>query len=139
MQTRLNRFLGGISERYRHIYVVLLVTVCVGLLDFVADHVLIGFNMSEDLHSALQAGIVGLGSALAVWTILISHERQRRMEREEIRKVAELNHYLRNSLEVIADAHYFDTDMEHKKMILDTVKAIDQKLRQLFPGKDRPM
>ena len=63
------------------------------------------------------------------------------MEREEIRKVAELNHTLRNSLETIADAHYLVADAEHRKMILETVKNMDEKLRQLFPvrGAGKPL
>jgi hypothetical protein len=64
------------------------------------------------------------------------------MEMEEIRKVAELNHCLRNSMELIADAHYFEKDAEHKRMMLETVKTMDEKLRQLFPahaGGPRPL
>jgi hypothetical protein len=134
MRSRVSSFLAGISQKYRHA-VVLLVMTCLGLLAFVVDRVLLGFEIDRDLHSAVQAAIVGLGGAAAVWFILKGYETQRRMEREEIWKVAELNHTLRNSLETIADAHYFVADEEHKKMILETVKNMDEKLRQLFPVK----
>jgi hypothetical protein len=136
MRSRLSSVLAQISQRYRPV-VVLVIMVGLGLLAFVVDRVLLGFEIDRDLHSAVQAAIVGLGGAAAVWFILKSYETQRRMEREEIRKVAELNHTLRNSLETIADAHYFVADEEHKKMILETVKNMDEKLRQLFPVKVR--
>jgi hypothetical protein len=134
MQFRLSSFLGSISARYRQVDLVLLVMICLGLLAYAVDHFLLGFDINSDLHSAVQASIVGLGGAAAVWIILRSYETRRRMEMEEIRKVAELNHCLRNSLELIADAHYFATDLEHKRMMLETVKTMDDKLRQLFPA-----
>ena len=58
MRSRLSSFLAQISQRYRPA-VVLLIMVGLGLLAFVVDRVLLGFEIDRDLHSAVQAGNCG--------------------------------------------------------------------------------
>jgi hypothetical protein len=53
-------------------------------------------------------------------------------------RIAELNHSVRNSLEVIVLAHYSEADLEHKGIVLECTDRIDQKLRELFPAIANP-
>jgi two-component sensor histidine kinase len=53
--------------------------------------------------------------------------------REEIERMVELNHRIRNALQVITDAHFDETDEERKRMISDMVVSMDQTLKHLFP------
>ena len=48
--------------------------------------------------------------------------------------MAELNHHLRNSLQIIVGAHYIAKDEEPTRMMLETAQAIDQVLKRLFPA-----
>jgi hypothetical protein len=125
------------SERYRLLYVVLIVMVCLGSADFLVDHILLGFEINHDLHSAVQATMVGVVGASAAWAIFKGIETQRALEREQVQRLAELNHRLRNSLELIVDAHYLEADEEHKKMIMETVEQMDEAIRQLCPVNKR--
>ncbi len=110
-----------------------------GLFEFDLSRWLFGIHVPPNLHCAVQAAIVALGAGLALWLILRGMIARRRMVEDELCRVAELNHTLRNALEVIVLAHYSGTDYEHKTMVLDCTNKIDQKLKELFPstGKTR--
>ena len=109
-------------------------TVLVGLLQFAVSNWFIGANLNPRLHAALQASIVALGAGFAFWVILTGLvERLRNLE-TQLHRVAELNHSVRNSLEVIVLAHHAATVCENKNIVLECTEKIDQKLRELFPA-----
>jgi hypothetical protein len=56
---------------------------------------------------------------------------------DEIQRVAELNHTVRNSLHIIALAHH-TADEAHKTLILESTARIDEKLKELFPAVATP-
>jgi hypothetical protein len=49
-----------------------------------------------------------------------------------LERIAQLNHEIRNALEVITHAH-FDMDAERRAMVLESVTRIDSVLRHVFP------
>jgi hypothetical protein len=104
-----------------------------GLSEYELSHWLLDIHSPVDLDCFLQAVIVALGAGLALWLILRGLINQRRLMEDELRRVAELNHHLRNALEVIVLAHHSAADREHQAMVLECVNRIDQKLRELFP------
>jgi hypothetical protein len=104
-----------------------------GLFEFAVSRWLIGVHITPNLHSALQATVVGLGAGFALWLILLGLIDRRRIVADELKRVAELNHCVRNSLELIVLAHYSETNHDHKAMMLECTNQIDQKLRELFP------
>lgn len=109
-------------------------TVLFGLFDFVVSSWCIRTRLVPELHSALHAGIAGLGAGFAVLLLLIGATERRRMVEDQMRRVAELNLSVRNSLELIVLVHHEATeDAEHKKMVLDCTEQIDRTLRELFP------
>jgi hypothetical protein len=52
--------------------------------------------------------------------------------RHDLERIAELNHEIRNALEVIAHSHY-DAETEHRELVLKCVTRIDTVLKRLFP------
>jgi hypothetical protein len=48
------------------------------------------------------------------------------------------DHSVRNSLELIALAHYSEIDHEHRRRVLDCTDRVDQTLRELFPAIIKP-
>lgn len=112
---------------------VLSATFLIGLFEFAVARWLIEIHLSPNLHCAVQAATPALGAGFALWLILLGLMDRRRMIEDELRRVAELNHHLRNALEVIVLAHHSVADREHQAMVLECVKRIDQKLRELFP------
>ena len=89
-------------------------------------------DVAVDVHAALVGVIVGLGAGLGFWLVLAGVRKRRLYLADEIQRVAELNHTVRNSLHVIALAHHAG-DEEHRAMVLENTTRIDDKLRELFP------
>jgi cbb3-type cytochrome oxidase subunit 3 len=95
------------------------------------------FAFSDDLHAALDASVMALMTLLLVgFTVAAFRERRRRVN-EAIRSVADLNHHVRNALQVIRDAHYLPED-EQADAVLNSVDRIDSTLRRLFPNRIPP-
>jgi hypothetical protein len=108
-------------------------TVLFGLFEYAVSSWCIGVKLDPVLHATLQASIVGLGAGVALWVILMGVMERRKLVECELRRVAELNHSVRNSLEVIVLAHHTEQDSVHKQMVLECTDRIDKKLRELFP------
>lgn len=131
---RLSRLVGYVCDTpLRTAIAVVVVGVAVGLFNFGVDRALIELEIGPDLHSGVQAAIAGVGAAVAtLWILLAIRERRRRIA-DELSRVAELNHTLRNALEVIIGSHY-PPEEQHNFMVLESAKRIDAKLKELFPA-----
>ena len=110
------------------------IMVCFGFFAFFVSSALSLAEVSQDLQGAVQASIVGIGTGLTSYWLLAARRERRIMVREELTRVAELNHHLRNSLQIIVGAHYIAKDEAHTRMMLDTVHEIDDLLKRLFPA-----
>ncbi len=128
-----------LENRRRMWFAVVCTTILFGLFEFAVSRWFIGVNISPNLHAALQASIVGIGAGVSLWLLLLGIIERRKMVADELHRVAELNHAIRNSLELIVLAHYSETDCEHKTIVLECTNRIDQTLRKLFPviGRER--
>jgi uncharacterized membrane protein len=51
---------------------------------------------------------------------------------QEMHTVAELNHHVRNALQVIRDSHLLPEDKQ-AQAVIESVERIDNTLRRLFP------
>ena len=127
-----------VQSRIRVWCAVIGATVLFGCFEFAVSRWLLEFHIAPDLHSDLQAAVVGLGAGFSLWLFLLGVIDRRRIVADEVRRVAELNHSVRNSLELIVLAHYSELDHEHKRMVLECTDRIDQKLRELFPSITQP-
>lgn len=140
MRARITRAVAFISRNRLGMWLtVIAATLLFGLFEFVVSRWLIEIHVPPNLHCAVHATIVALGAGFALWLILHGIVDRRRMVDDELCRVAELNHTLRNALEVIVLAHHNGTDYEHKAIVLECTNRIDQKLKELFPaiGKTR--
>lgn len=134
MLVQLGNFIARISDsRSKSLLAVALAVVCFGLFDYVVDVAMTSLDVNTRLHAAAQATIVGLGAGLSGWLLLSARRERRNIIRDELARLTELNHSLRNSLQVISDAHFFAANNEHKKIIRETVKKMDATLRRLLP------
>lgn len=111
----------------------LVATVAFGLFDYFADSAMLQFGVDPQIHSAAQAAFVGLGAGLATLVLLLARRERRKLIQDQIFKVAELNHSLRNGLQVIVDSRHAANEEIQQQMIFDTVASINESLRQLFP------
>src|ERR1700694_2791392 len=110
MRARVTRAVAFIlRNRFGMWLMVLAATLLFGLFQFAVSRWLIEIHIPSNLHCVVQATIVGLGAGFALWLTLHGIIDRRRMAEDELCRVAELNHTLRNALEVIVLAHYSGT------------------------------
>ncbi len=80
----------------------------------------------------LDSMLLGFSGGTVVWLVLVGTRNRRARVRHELKRIAELNHEIRNALQVISHSH-FDAEPQHQAMVLDSVQRIDGVLRRLFP------
>jgi len=81
----------------------------------------------------IQAAVAGTVGALLVGAVLVLALYRREVLRRQLQVVAELNHQVRNALEIIASSTTHIADKKTVVTILDAVMRIDVTLRSLFP------
>jgi len=81
----------------------------------------------------IQAAVAGTIATLLVGTALALVLYRRAILHRQLLVVAELNHQVRNALEIIADSTTHIGDKHTVITILDAVMRIDVTLRSLFP------
>ncbi|HUO61319.1 MAG TPA: hypothetical protein VMU24_11670 [Candidatus Acidoferrales bacterium] len=105
-----------------------------GFFEYFADRLTLDLGINAELHASALAAFVGVGAGAGTFVFLVARREQRRIVQDELRRLAELNHRLRNSLQIIADAHYAGPDDTHRKMMMQAVASMDECLKQLFPA-----
>ncbi len=80
-------------------------TVLFGLFGFATDSTMTSFIIPDDIHAGLVGAIVGLGAGLAFWLLLAGLRERRILLADQIHRLSELNHTVRNSLNLIALVH----------------------------------
>jgi hypothetical protein len=133
MLTRLGAFIGRISDitSYRNIAVAVSI-VSFGAVEFVVHHALSRFELPPFADSLIDAGFVGSSFGVAVWALLVGNCERRTRVRDDLERISDLNHEIRNALQVIAHSHY-EADSEHCDMVMESVTRIDVVLKRLFP------
>jgi two-component sensor histidine kinase len=81
----------------------------------------------------IQAAVAGSIGAILVGSVLALVLYRREVLRRQLQVVAELNHQVRNALEIIASSTTRIADKKTVVTILDAVMRIDITLRSLFP------
>jgi len=109
-------------------------TIAFGCLVFFGHLALADSFIDPALHAGILAAFVGIGSGLATMVLLLARRERRKLVQDELRRLAELNHRLRNGLQIIADAHYTEGNEGHRKMMMEAVASMDASLKQLFPA-----
>ena len=112
----------------------LLVAVLVGAVGFGFDRLLVRDGVSRTDILLLSNGLTGLVAAYLFYS-LASNERLRRESiRDRLRTIAEMNHHIRNALQVITYAAAARKDDESVEMIRSSVERIEWALREVLPG-----
>ncbi len=134
LRLRLGTFLIEILDSRLRAFVTILVTgACAGVVEFAIHQSLRYSKLGRSLGAFMDSAAVGLAAAAVASLSLFAARERRKRVLQEMRKVAELNHHVRNALQVIAHSHYGSAD-EHTKMVLESVERIEQTLASLFPA-----
>jgi hypothetical protein len=135
---RVGSGIAALADSKRHIALFsLAIGACLAGLEIIVHEIVMTNQMSELTHATVDAVFVGGGSALFTVAWLSALRERRRRVREDMHKIGELNHEVRNALEIIVASQY-GLDSERARVVLQSVDRIDRTLKELFPAPERP-
>jgi hypothetical protein len=104
-----------------------------GGVAYLTNALLMRVGTSGVVYAVIDATVIGAVAATIGALALIGVRERRKRDIERLRTVAELNHHVRNALQVIVDDYYLSRD-SHTEAVLSSVDRIDRTLRSLFPA-----
>jgi hypothetical protein len=105
--------------------------VLIGAVKFSAVSLLLYLHTPRTYLKLQDAVLTGLLAAAVVCVLLQGVNRRRKFVRREIQSVANLNHDLRNALEVIVGSEYL-SQWSQGDAILESVERIDRALNKIL-------
>ncbi len=102
-----------------------------GIIEYaVMEHLLSAFP--HQYRNFADSAIIATGATGMVWLLLAGTRERRRRVREELKAIAELNHEIRNALQVIAYSPYL-AQANGRELVGASVDRIDLALKRLAP------
>jgi hypothetical protein len=80
-----------------------------------------------------NSAILGFFAAFFGLVVLMTASERQHKVQDELRRIAELNHQIRNALQVIVYGEYSPDSAQHRSAVLAGVEKIECSLRELFP------
>ncbi|MFZ0707472.1 MAG: hypothetical protein WAM71_17870 [Candidatus Korobacteraceae bacterium] len=112
----------------------LLVVLVVSILGLAFDWMLVKEGVKRLDVLALSNGLTGLAVGL-LYLQLTRVERERRgLVQQRLRTIAEMNHHIRNALQIIAYANVTSDKEKSVELIRSSVERIEWALREVLPG-----
>lgn len=139
MFDRLGTFLVEVSDTRRgRILLVLAIAAIASTIEYLLHIAIVTFVPHEGFGRLLDS--LSIGIVIAIITIIeIKAVQQRRTKvMEDMRVVSELNHHVRNALQVISYAARVPETKQQVTIIDESVARIDSTLKELFPTIDKP-
>lgn len=119
----------------------LLVTVGFAIAAFLVTqllHYLLVPDLGPYRERIMAEGASALILGLLVWKLLHNAYRARQRTLARLQVVAELNHHVRNALEIISLSAYITRDEEAIRRIMEGVNRIEWALREILPQESFP-
>jgi hypothetical protein len=114
--------------------VVFLFGLSAGLLEFVIHTAIVQAGVSLREQAMISAVVVGCAAACALLLLLLAARERRRKLLDDLRKIAQLNHHVRNALQTIIYSEYLPSSEEKRRVILEGADRIGRILQELFPA-----
>ena len=117
-----------------------LVLICIGLaflvwgVGFGFDRLLARDGVTRTEILATSNGLTGLVAGLLFYNLALKERIRREIMRDRLRIIAEMNHHIRNALQVITYATAVGKDDESVELIRSSVERIEWTLREVLPG-----
>jgi hypothetical protein len=108
----------------------LLVAMAVGVLTFFSDVVLLSVTYSVALL-VIDSILMGVMAGVVSW---MYEQRHKRVMAAKLEVIAQMNHLVRNDLEIIQYSAYATQNQEHIERIDECLRRIDWALREVLPG-----
>jgi hypothetical protein len=103
-----------------------------GSMEFITHLVVSRMHTPLEFHAFIDASVMCFMTMTLVGVAIASIRARRQAAVRQIRAVAELNHHLRNALQVIAQSRYLPEEKQ-SQAVLVSIGRIDEALRRLVP------
>lgn len=115
--------------------------VSAGLLEYLVH--LVVRTLQPQLQVIGDAFILGILASFFVAVIAAAARERHYKVKDDLRRIAEINHQVRNALQVIVYGEYSPESAQHRPAVLAGVAKIEAALKELFPlvgerADDRP-
>jgi len=104
-------------------------------IDDFLDHLMLrltSVGIALEISDAITAILIG---ALVAQLVLMYRQRQQ-MVQARLQRIAEMNHHVRNALQVIAYWSLADREKHQVELVQDAVNRIQWALREILPRED---
>jgi hypothetical protein len=122
------------NSQWRDLLLFLIVVLVVSVLGLGFDWLLVKEGVKRLDVMALSNGLTGVAVGL-LYLQLSGIERERRAQvQQQLRTIAEMNHHIRNALQVIAYASAATDKAQSVNLVSQSVERIEWALREVLPG-----
>jgi hypothetical protein len=111
--------------------------VLIAVLEYVTHSLVATLRAPVALDAIVDATVIAIFTMLLLGVVLAARRAWRNKVAEELRTISDLNHHVRNALQVIRDHHLLPTEIQ-AQAVVDSVNRIDDTLRRLYPGQENP-
>ena len=122
------------DSKTRLVALCVFVMVLVWAVGFGFDRLLARDGVTRSEIILTSNGLTGLVAGYLFYTLALNERMRREQMRERLRTVAEMNHHIRNALQVITYATAVGKDNASVELIRNSVERIEWTLREVLPG-----
>jgi len=122
------------GPRSQNLLIFTVIALVVGAIGIGFDQLLVKEGVRRLDIMALSNGLTGIAAGLLYFQITRVERERRAATQERLRTIAEMNHHIRNALQVIAYANLTSDKVESVELIRRSVERIEWALREVLPG-----
>jgi hypothetical protein len=124
----------GRDSRIRLIILCLCVVLLVWAVGYGFDRLLAKDGVTRTDILITSNALTGIVTGLFFYSLSNNERQRRQLVSERLRTIAEMNHHIRNALQVITYAAAVNTQTDSVNMIRSSVERIEWALREVLPG-----
>lgn len=118
---------------HRIVFAVAVFIVFVSAVGFGFDRLMVREGVSSLGVMLLSNALTGLVAGILYLEVRVRAQERQRLLEERLRKLAEMNHHVRNALQVVSFYRYQITDPEASRLLQDSIKRIEWTLEEVLP------
>ncbi len=122
------------GSRSRDVFIFVLIVLVVGAVGVGFDQLLVKEGVHRLDIIALSNGLTGIAAGLLYFQITRIERERRAAMQQRLRTIADMNHHIRNALQVIAYANLASDKEQSVELIRNSVERIEWALREVLPG-----
>ena len=124
----------GRDSRIRLVILCLCVVLLVWAVGYGFDRLLAKDGVTRTDILITSNALTGIVTGLFFYSLSNNERQRRQLVGERLRTIAEMNHHIRNALQVITYAAAVNTQTDSVNMIRSSVERIEWALREVLPG-----